>query len=152
MLMIRPLVLCDITKVVNLGRSMHEESPVFKHSSFDEKTVADLLALSLKTPENVCVLVNDINGEITGGIIAFAYKNWFGPERVASDLALFVTPDKRGGVIAARLVKQYEQWAKSVGCSEVTIGVSTGVNTERTALLFQRLGYKDPAHSFRKRL
>ena len=131
---------------------MHKESPVFKHSSFDDKTVVDLLSLSLKSPSDVCVLVNETDGEITGGIIAFAYKNWFGPERVASDLALFVTPDKRGGVVAARLVNQYEKWAKSVGCSEVTIGVSTGVNTDRTALLFQRLGYKYPAHSFRKRL
>lgn len=150
--MIRSMQVCDVLDIMRLGHAMHKESPVFKDADFDNEKVSGLLMQSINTPNDVCVFVNETEGQITGGIIGFAYENWFGPQRVASDVALFVSQDKRGGLTAARLIQRYEKWAKAVGCYEVTIGTSTGVNTHRTSDLYKRLGYSAPAHSFRKRL
>tara|TARA_B100000795_G_scaffold146636_1_gene109884 strand:+ start:5147 stop:5599 length:453 start_codon:yes stop_codon:yes gene_type:complete len=150
--MIRMLEEHDIPTVLLKGRAMHEESPVFNPSKYDDKKVEDLLNQSLTDHYNICVLLAEEKGQIVGGIIAMAYGEFYGPERTASDLVLFIDKDKRGGLTAARLIKAYESWAKLVDVSVVTLGVSTGINPERTSSLYKKLGYGDVSYSYRKRI
>jgi len=144
--------LCDVSQVVALGLEMHEESPVFNQSIFSTQKVTSFLYHSLSVPDEMCVFVNQDGEGITGGIIAMSYENWYGPEREAADVALFVATHKRGGMLAARLIRAYESWAKSVGASVVNLGVSTGVHVTKTTALFNRLGYSEPAFNLRKRI
>ena len=55
--MIRMLERDDIPTVLLKGRAMHEESPVFNPSKYDDKKVEALLIQSLEDNYNVCVVV-----------------------------------------------------------------------------------------------
>lgn len=150
--MIRPMMLCDISQVVSLGRQMHEESPVFRENTFESQKVIDLLHHSLAIPQEMCVFINVEDTHVTGGIIGIAQENWYGPDREASDIALFIRKDKRGGMLAARLVKAYEKWAKNADVNVINLGISTGVHVAKTTALYKRLGYSQPATNLRKRI
>lgn len=145
-------MLCDIQQVISLGHQMHEESPVFRENLFDDQRISNLLHHALSVPNDMCVFVNVEDDIITGGFIGIAQENWYGPDREASDVALFIRKDKRGGMLAARLVKSYEKWAKEVGVGVVNLGVSTGIHRDKTAALYKRLGYSQPSTNLRKRL
>lgn len=150
--MIRPMLLCDISQVTSLGRRMHEESPIYSKNIFDPQKVIHLLHHSLSIPQEMCVLINVEDDVVNGGIIGISQENWYGPDREASDVALFIHKDKRGGMLAARLIRAYESWAKSIGAKVINLGVSTGIHVEKTTALYKRLGYDEPAYNLRKRI
>ena len=49
-----------------------------------------------------------------------------------------------------RLVYAFEEWAKEQGASELSLGVSTGVQTEVTVRMYERMGYKMAAYGLIK--
>jgi GNAT superfamily N-acetyltransferase len=59
----------------------------------------------------------------------------------ACELAVYVTPEHRGRT-GMRLIKAFEAWAWDRGADEITLGISTEVDPERTAALYARLGYR----------
>ena len=44
-------------------------------------------------------------------------------------------------MIGVRLMKMFEEWARGVGAVSICTGATSGINSERGALLLQRLGY-----------
>ena len=148
--MIRKMKLSDVNVVIDMGRAMHGES-YFKFLDFSE---AKLLALwdSINLfPNRMCGFVAEKDNKIIGIFVGAINEHWFGHDKVSCDLALYVTPEERGGSAAMRLVKAYERWAKEQGAREIHIGTATNVNPDRIRKLFSRLGYGDEAFFFRKR-
>jgi len=132
--MIRTAHLNDLPVLVALGKSMHCESR-YKKLRFDENKVAVFF-------ENLingggCVFVAEKNGEIIGGFAGYASEHYFSPDVVASDIALFILPEHRGGTTAFRLIKAFCAWAKFRGAAMTFIGTTTGVEPEKTAKLFE---------------
>ena len=122
-----------------LARAMHEESE-FRNLPFDDDKVARLAW----NPDVFAVLWRDDNGtgQYTGAMLGFAGPHYFCDAIVARDLALFVHPDRRGGVAAIRMVREFESWAVERGAVEGYLGSSTGVAPERTRLFYEHLGYR----------
>lgn len=139
--MIRNATHEDIDVLVLLGREMHKESR-YREMPFSEPKVRNLLAGMIVDP-NGCLLVYEKDGKITGGIAGFISEHYFSTGKIASDLALFITQDKRGGMAAARLVKAFAQWATEAGADIVQVGVTTGVNTDGVERLYNALGFKN---------
>lgn len=59
----------------------------------------------------------------------------------AYDRLLYVTPSKRGSVAARMLITAFETWARGHGAQRVLLGITTGVQTERTEQFYNKLGY-----------
>ena len=59
-------------------------------------------------------------------MLGMLVPSWFGRDWTASDLALYLTPEHRGGTTAARLVKAFVTWAQAAGAKQIRPGVSTG--------------------------
>jgi len=77
------------------------------------------------------------------GLGAFCIgADWFGNAETASDLIVYIDPKYRGGRGFIKLIKAYEEWARSRGAVELVLSVSTGINTQKTGQLYERLGYK----------
>lgn len=67
----------------------------------------------------------------------------FKGDTLATDLLMYVEPDHRGGMIAARLVKKYIKWAKDLGVRYIQLGQSTGTGSiERVAKFYEGMGFK----------
>ncbi len=148
---IREMLETDLPQVTELAWAMHQES-CYRDNDFKVAKVRSIWDQKVALPGGYCLLVAEQDTEVIGVFAGVAFKHFFGDDWVCSDLILYVTPEHRGGSSAPRLIKAYEEWARRIGVKEIQIGVSTGVQEERTAQFFQKLGYGNKAIYFRKRI
>lgn len=138
--MIRDATKADIPQLVELGKVMHAEARRLNKLSYVPGRVFVTLATLLES-NSAFLRVSEEDGEIVGGLIACVEQHWFSTDMMAYDLALFVRPDKRGGMTAAHLIEEYKRWAKEQGAVITQFGISTGVNLASTSGLLERLGF-----------
>jgi GNAT superfamily N-acetyltransferase len=134
--MIRPATFNDLPRLIELGEAMHGESR-FKAMRFSQQKVEAMLR---RLMERGFVAVAERDGEIIGGFAGMLEEHWFSEDTLATDLALFVEPGRRGGFAAAALVGAFLDWARRRNPTIIDIGVNTGVRTHETARLFEKLG------------
>ena len=139
--MIREATLEDIPALLALGQWMASESPRFSRLSFSRDRLTATLAQLIQSPQGF-LWVAEEGGGMVGGMAALIHPHWFSDDLVASDLALFMSPQARGGMAAARLLRHYKAWAMAHGAVLVQAGVSTGLRTENTAQLYERMGFE----------
>lgn len=128
----------DLPDIVRLGRIMHEESS-FAPMDYDVDRVKETVGGLIEKNQFV-VVAEDINGVVVGGMAGFVSQSWFGHDDIANDLALFVHPEHRGGMLAARLVKAFVQWARLAGAKQIRPGVISGC--EVAEKLYERVGFR----------
>jgi GNAT superfamily N-acetyltransferase len=137
--MIRPAEYTDVPALVELGRIMHAESPVFSKLDFDAVKLYTTIGNVI---EHGFACVYESNGHIRGVILAMICPHWFSRDLFSCDLALFIEPQHRGGIAAVRLLNAYAHWAMDSGAKLIQFGIMTGVGVETTAQLCERLGWK----------
>lgn len=137
--MIRPANAMDIPVLLDLGERMHAESPRFSRLTFSRSRLHDTLRSLIDSPSGF-LWVAELNGAVIGGMAGLIAQHWASDDKVATDLALFIDEKQRGGMSTARLITEYKRWAWKHGAHIVQVGVTTGVETEQTARLYERLG------------
>jgi GNAT superfamily N-acetyltransferase len=150
--MVRWMTIEDLPIAIAMGEAMHKES-YYKHFDYDPMKLQKLWELSEAHQGFYGKFVaENSDGKIVGMFVGMCAEHYFGHDKIATDLLLYVTPEARGGSAAPRLVKAYEKWARESGAKEIHVGVSTGVNEDRTARLYEKLGFHDKAILLRKRI
>lgn len=129
----------DIPALIKLGAKMHKESPKFKGSDYSEEKCAQLGA---QLVEQGGIFLAEVDEEPIGMLLGMVVPHFFGNDLISTDLVVFVEPAHRGGTLVVRLIKKYETWAISMGAKHINFGISTEIEAERTAKLYERLGYK----------
>lgn len=147
--MIRKFKDSDLARLIEIGREMHSESS-YAHLSFSEEKCRNLFFACLNLPEDFLGIVCEQHGEIIGMFVGNITPYFFGSQKIASDLLLYIAPEFRGGAAAVRLVKEYEKWANLLGAAQVMLGVTTGIDEVRTIEFYKRLGYKAAGAIFKK--
>jgi GNAT superfamily N-acetyltransferase len=147
---IRPATREDLPAMIALGAKMHAES-AYAGFDFDTSKLVDLGLHYIANPDTCfAVVCEDDHGHLLGMHAGYVSEYYFGRDLIASDLLLFVDPGKRGSLAAAKLVRAFEEWAFAKGAQEVCPGSSTMVAPERTAKLYERLGYTVVGNLFKK--
>ena len=126
MTMPREATIEDLPVLLALGEAMHAESPRYRRLSFD----ADRLEATLRQligQVNGFVRIAGDGGAVDGVMVAMVSPHWTSWDLVATDLALYVMPDARGGHVGARLVRAYLEWARERGATLVQAGVTAGI-------------------------
>lgn len=134
----------DIEPMIEMGRALHQESPRYRTMRYDPdklRRVAARLQGTLLAEDGV-MLVAEAGGQVVGMLVGILAERWFGPDRYATDLTVYVRPEHRGGTAFVRLVAAFEAWAREQGVDEVDIGISTDIHAERTVHAYERLGYR----------
>ena len=139
--MIRPYAVHDLKAVLALGSAMHAESR-YSTLDFDPRKLDDL-SDSVLSDGRYLALVAEVDGDVVGLLVGYVMPHWFGHDLTSGDLAVYVTPSHRKGMIGVKLVKAYTEWALSKGVKEPMLGVSAGIMPERIGALYQRLGYTE---------
>lgn len=136
----RRATILDIQKIVELGQAYYDsiENIVYEYKP---SYVATVLSEYLNLKENLILLAID-DGELVGILwgMALPVLPWT-PTVSAIDILFFIKEPYRGTRISNRLIKMYEEWAKSMNCTEVLLGTSSGINMDRTIRFYERLGY-----------
>src|SRR3990172_4990705 len=131
----------DVPFLLAMAPVMHAESPRFRSLDYSEEKVFHLFHWLISSGEGG-LLVAEMEGKIVGMLGFVVGEFFFGRDRYASDLFVYVTPESRGGSAFLRLVKAFEAWANEFGVAEKLLGVSTGIHTERTVRAYEGLGYE----------
>jgi GNAT superfamily N-acetyltransferase len=145
--MIRDATRGDIDELLQLGRAMWAEAPEFNRMPWSDDKVRSMLDALIGSPRGF-VRVAERDGAITGAMVAAASEHWASDALVAFDLALYVPPTRRGGLIAASLVRSYAQWCRDLGVAQGSAGVSTGVHTEQTERFYLAMGARRTGGNF----
>lgn len=127
----------DLPAIVGLGCIMHQESS-FAPMDYDVDRVKETFS-DLMNKSQFVVVSEDTNGEVISCMAGMCTQSWFGNDMVANDLAIFIHPDHRGGMLAAKLIKTFVQWAKLAGAKQIRPGVVSGSRTAEA--LYDRLGF-----------
>ena len=138
--MIRPAIMDDVPTLVEMGRALHAESPRWSRLPFNDVKVTVLLSRLITDP-NGFLYVHEGAGGIDGGLAAIVEPHWASDALLAHELSLFVRPGARGSMAAVRLIAHLDAWAERKGAAWLNVGISTGVQVERTTQLYQRLGF-----------
>lgn len=128
----------DLDRLVELGKQMHAESK-YAIYNFDSAKLRNHLWSGIWHDDGI-LIVSEKDGEIIGGFYGWMSEQYFGNDKVAVDLALFVQQDKRGAMAGALLVKRFIEIAKEKGAAQIVISNSTGVDKDRVGQLYEKLG------------
>lgn len=138
--MIEHATLEDVPELVSLGRLMAAESPRWSRIAYSPERVERTLRALIGSPQGA-VFIARRGGRIIGTILLLAEPNWMSDEVICQELALFTHPEHRGTFAAARLIAVAIEWSRIKGARWIEAGSGTGVNPERTARLYERLGF-----------
>lgn len=130
----------DLDVLVQMAQAMHQESPRYREMRFDAAKLHALVT-NLHHAESAALFVAQEDGHPIGLAGVVATERWFGPDRYVTDLGLYVSPVHRGGGAFPLLVLAVEAWAREQGVQQIDLGVSTGVQAERTVRAYERMGY-----------
>lgn len=149
---IRRAAEADVPAMVGMAKLMRRESPRYRGTVFDEAKLTRLLLGLVRGQIPGGALVAELGGALVGMVGGFVYQHFFGGGLTASDFGLYVAPAHRGGSIAPRLIGAFEDLVREAGAEDLVMGVSTEVEPERTAGLYERLGYRRTGISLLKEL
>lgn len=137
---IRPATLNDLPRILELGELLHLESPRWSRLTFNKAKAAHFIARLILEPDGV-VFVAERDGVVVGGIAGIATPHWSSDDVVAQEVSLFMAPEARGSMAAPRLVCALQAWGDIRRAKWLQAGTSTGLDPERTAGLYERLGF-----------
>lgn len=127
----------DIPVLVEMGREMHSESR-FARYNFNPQKYAVLLQTVI--PQGLTFVAEE-EGKVVGAFVGGIAPHFFGDDLFAYDFLTYVAPAHRGKATGVRLIKRYINIAKAMGIEDIHVGVSAGIATERTARLYEMLGF-----------
>ena len=140
----------DAHRVVDLCKMFHGESWQ-RFADFDFDRMLQWVTERIDTDDSDIFTAWD-NNLLVGCLIGMAHYYPYSKTLVAGDYIWYVVPEYRGGMIGVRLMRMFEEWARGVVQLIYCTGATSGINSERGALLLQRLGYTPLGMTMQKEL
>ena len=146
---LREVVSHDSSAIVELLRMLRCESPEYEYVDDDPVFVDANLYHMLLHKMMVGVVAETENG-IVGFMIGFVAAPWYSRRKEAMEQLLYVDPAYRGGSVAMRLIREFEDVCRDYGAKVLSVGASTGMNEDRTVRLYERMGYTKGSPTLKK--
>lgn len=134
----------DLNQLVFMARKFWEESPYNGFSFASDKIAAWFRNAIDDETCFVGVIASDkVHGMIAGQLISPVFSH----DKVAAEIAWYVHPDFRHSSVAMRLIKEYENWAKTAKVSNFSM-LSTSPAVVKD--VYTRLGYSPVEITYQK--
>lgn len=133
----------DIGNCVELGKLLHNESPYYGRSEFNESKLYRLAELCINDPNYCCFVAQDNDDNIIGMIAGVIGTHFFSDCKYSTDITFFVRPESRGSTAALRLLTAFCIWSEAMGCDEIRCGVSTGIRIDAADRIYKKFGFKE---------
>lgn len=125
----------DLPQLLELGRRLHGLSP-YPDVPIDVLTCGATLGQCISSAFGFA-LVAIHDGKITGFMMGAAVPLWFSKKRSATDFITYAETPGDG----YRMIRRFVAWAWSIpNVVEITLAQSSGIDIERTAGLYERVG------------
>lgn len=151
----REMRMTDIPTIVLMGEQMAQESPVYREYTYSPEDTAGIMINAVKQRTDLprIAWVFEEDEELVGFFVGQISRVPGFDARIARDMALYLTPEARGGGIVIRLLKKlvsdFKQWGREHGAKATHIDISTGITPDRTKRLYETLGGKQTGYLVR---
>lgn len=136
--MIRPATRADIPRIVEMAQRFYDASEY--PAVFGPMAKESAAGLAIITMDTGILLVADEGGEVVGMVCLFVEPFLFNPERtIASELAWWIEPEHRGGLLAARMLRAVNAACDAIGAIP-RMATLAGSPPQARALI-ERMGY-----------
>lgn len=130
----------DLPAIVELAAQVHEESQ-WARFPLDRSRTRTLLSSLMESPDGVVLIAIEGGGRrVVASVACLVSDHPYMAVRIAIEFGVLCKSEDSGAAIA-RLVRAYEDWAKKRGAVVAQIGITNGVEQERTAQLYSHLGF-----------
>jgi len=142
----------DVGELIGMGARMHMASR-YRRKNYSPEKLVRMGAKWLATPAT-CFCAVAWRGDVrVGFFVGLITEFFFGHDRAAYDVLLYVEKSARGGVAAWMLVDAYRKWARSQSIPDDAIyaGVSApdvGPERSRTYRFYEKLGFSEIGRTF----
>tara|TARA_R100001594_G_scaffold143333_1_gene191180 strand:- start:2027 stop:2476 length:450 start_codon:yes stop_codon:yes gene_type:complete len=149
--MIRFIQEKDIDDVLNLGKKLHKESPIFNVYKWNEEKARKFI-IDIIYDDNQCgILAFDDNLDLSGMILGYIDSFYFSKEISLQEHFIYIEKEKRGTKMVFKLLKEWVEWGKSKNAIDVWLKSTTGINRDKTSKLFNKLGFSEIGQTYRRR-
>jgi len=140
----------DRDAVLSLFRDFHGES-WYRDYDFSEDKFNVLWNAIMTSPEYFMVIATD-NDVPVGYMAGMMAEHFFGHDRMAIDLGLYIKPEYRGDPKVPRdMIECFHCWATDCGAKEMIVGATSGIKEGSIVRFYERLGFEQQANAMRKR-
>lgn len=129
----------DLSEILILARAFFDEIAL-DGFTFEENSVVEYLAPLIRGGERHYFALAVADGQIVGAISGHIHRYWFSPEKVLFDDFFYVSPNRRGGLVAYRLWESMRDWGAAQGVAALSHGVLTGINPDNATRFFTGMG------------
>ena len=144
---IQPIKHNDWLYIKNLVPDIHKESR-YRTSKLSMLKVFELFNITRNDKNHFCFLAWR-GDKVIGLISGYCAEHYFTEDVYAYDTMFYVKPEYRKGRTALLLIRAFEKWAKDNNCVEISVGISTEIDTEKTVSFYEKLKYKQSALGLR---
>ena len=134
----------DYNRVIAMVSKYAYDSPYKDKVNFEALEV--LVKGFLLEKDKVVFYVHDENGFPLGFLAGAALPFILGLDTVATEFAWWVHPDFRLNGVGTLLIEAFENWAKEVGCSMISLSSMD----EKTGEVYVKRGYSLKEHTYLK--
>jgi len=136
---VRDATTADILAIIRVLRSMHAEAHV-RVFDFSAAKLASFLQWLLEAPGGIALVAGD---PIHGVCLGMVQEMWFGADKEAFNLPLYVLPEHRGGSSAVRLIEGYKKRASELGAHPDAINWvnNSGIAIDKTNRFIGKMGF-----------
>ncbi|HHB1665919.1 TPA: N-acetyltransferase family protein [Acinetobacter baumannii] len=137
---IRKATLDDVGTLVDFGKRLTKESPVFSKQGFDENSAADLFAYLINKHESIFLALDQYLNPI-GTLIGVVDTDWRTGHKLAFEQGVYVLPEYRRSDAAKTLIHTFVEWAKTQDADRIQLGTMTGIHADKVVKLYESLGF-----------
>jgi len=140
----------DLIEILKTGKEFHSQSRFGKHT-LDLRRIVQYLEKAEKVPEGMFfVYEKDSTGKVIAYFLGAMTVHPLMQIKVAVDLSFFVHPEHRGTKLFYTMLKAFENWAEKNGATYTQLSHTSGIETEKSSQLFEKLGYQNIGAIFMK--
>ena len=142
----------DVPALVQGGAQMHQLTR-FRSQPYNPQKVAQTFA-DLINPgasnKYAFLIAENGKGQLVGALIGVVEQQIFSDAWTASIMHYDVLPEARMGGYGVRLLKAFEQWANNRKVIEISFGINSENEMERTGKFAARMGYRKVGENYVK--
>lgn len=129
----------DVPAIVAMGERFYAASGYESIAPVARESIA---GLALLTMESGVMLVAEADGELVGMVSLFLEPFTFNPAvTLATELAWWIEPDHRGGMLAVRMMAALEESCRAKGAQWVRMA-TLATSPPQASAIYERLGYQ----------
>ncbi|MEB3790138.1 GNAT family N-acetyltransferase [Acinetobacter sp. IK40] len=138
---VRAATLQDVETLVEFGKRLTEESPIFSKQGFDEHRASELFTHLIRKLGSIFIAVDEYKNPI-GTIIGVIDTDWRTGHKLAFEQGVYVLPEYRRSDSAKTLIDAFIGWSKLHNADRIQLGTMSGIQADKVVKLYESIGFE----------